>query len=128
MGRLDDDGYLFIADRRTDLVISGGVNIYPAEVEQAIAEHPDVLDVAVFGVPDDRMGQTVHAVVELRSGSTCTADELVASLRGTLANYKLPRSVEFVDLLPREPNGKIRKTELREAYLANAGSAGDQRV
>ena len=117
MGWLDDDGYLFIADRRTDLVISGGVNIYPAEVEQAIAEHPDVLDVAVFGVPDERMGQTVHAVVELRSGSTCTPDELVASLLGTLADYKLPRSVEFVDLLPREPNGKIRKTELRDAYL-----------
>lgn len=118
LGWLDQDGYLFIADRRTDLVISGGVNIYPAEVEQAIAEHPDVLDVAVFGVPDERMGQTVHAVVELRSGSTCSADKLVVSLRRTLADHKLPRSVEFVDRLPREPNGKIRKTELRDAYLA----------
>jgi len=121
LGWLDEDGYLFIADRRTDLVISGGVNIYPAEVEQAIAEHPDVVDVAVFGVPDERMGQTVHAVVELRSGTTCTAEALVTFLRGTLADYKLPRSVEFVDLLPREPNGKIRKTELREAYLDRAG-------
>jgi long-chain acyl-CoA synthetase len=120
MGWLDDDGYLFIADRRTDLVISGGVNIYPAEVEQAIAEHPAVADVAVFGVPDERMGQTVHAVVELRSGARCTSDELVTSLRGTLAAYKLPRSVEFVELLPREPNGKIRKTELREAHLRKA--------
>jgi long-chain acyl-CoA synthetase len=117
LGWLDDDGYLFIADRRTDLVISGGVNIYPAEVEQAIAEHPAVADVAVFGVPDERMGQTVHAVVELRPGTTCTADDLVAALRGSLADYKLPRSVEFVDVLPREPNGKIRKTELRDAYL-----------
>jgi long-chain acyl-CoA synthetase len=117
LGWLDDDGYLFIADRRTDLVISGGVNIYPAEVEQAIAEHPAVADVAVFGVPDERMGQTVHAVVELRPGTTCTADDLAVALRGSLADYKLPRSVEFVDVLPREPNGKIRKTELRDAYL-----------
>ena len=121
MGWLDDDGYLFIADRRTDLVISGGVNIYPAEVEQAIVEHPDVVDVAVFGVPDDRMGQTVHAVVELRAGSPCTAEVLIAFVRGTLADYKLPRSVEFVELLPREPNGKIRKTELREACLNRNG-------
>ena len=118
LGWLDEDGYLFIADRRTDLVISGGVNIYPAEVEQAIAEHPEVVDVAVFGVPDERMGQTVHAVVELRAGSSCTAEELAASLWGTLADYKLPRSVEFVDELPREPNGKIRKRELRDAYLS----------
>ena len=123
LGWLDDDGYLFIADRRTDLVISGGVNIYPAEVEQAIAEHTAVADVAVFGVPDDRMGQRVHAVVELRPGATCTSDELVASLRGTLADYKLPRSVDFVDVLPREPNGKIRKTHLRDAYLATLSSA-----
>jgi long-chain acyl-CoA synthetase len=120
LGSLDEDGYLFIADRRTDLVISGGVNIYPAEVEQAIAENPDVADVAVFGVPDERMGQRVHAVVELRSGATCASDELVASLRESLADYKLPRSVEFVDVLPREPNGKVRKTQLRDAYLNRA--------
>ena len=118
LGYLDDDGYLFIADRRTDLVISGGVNIYPAEVEQALASHPDVVDAAVFGVPDDRMGQRVHAVVELRRGAVTTADELVESLRGSLADFKLPRSVELVDVLPREPNGKVRKTRLREDYLS----------
>jgi long-chain acyl-CoA synthetase len=117
LGWLDDDGYLFIADRRTDLVISGGVNIYPAEVEQAIVEHPDVADVAVFGVPDERMGQTVRAVVELRAGSSCTAEDLIASLRGNLADFKLPRGIEFVDVLPREPNGKVRKMQLREDYL-----------
>jgi long-chain acyl-CoA synthetase len=117
LGWLDEDGYLFIADRRTDLVISGGVNIYPAEVEQALAEHPDVVDAAVFGVPDERMGQRVHAVVELRRGAAATADDLVESLRGSLADFKLPRSVEFVDLLPREPNGKLRKAQLREEYL-----------
>jgi long-chain acyl-CoA synthetase len=118
LGWLDDGGYLFIADRRTDLVISGGVNIYPAEVEQAIAEHQAVADVAVFGVPDERMGQTVHAVVELRAGHACTSENLIASLRGSLADFKLPRSVEFVDVLPREPNGKVRKMQLREAYLS----------
>jgi len=122
LGWVDDDGYLFIADRRTDLVISGGVNIYPAEVEQAVAEHPAVADVAVFGIPDERMGQLVHAVVELRPGRECSADDLVASLRGTLADFKLPRSIEFVDLLPREPNGKVRKTELRDAYLTRQTS------
>ena len=118
LGYLDDDGYLFIADRRTDLVISGGVNIYPAEVEQALAAHPDVVDAAVFGVPDDRMGQRVHAVVELRRGAATTADDLVESLRGSLADFKLPRSVELVDVLPREPNGKVRKTRLRDDYLS----------
>ncbi|MDQ1697160.1 MAG: long-chain acyl-CoA synthetase, partial [Frankiaceae bacterium] len=118
LGWLDEDSYLFIADRRTDLVISGGVNIYPAEVEQAIAEHPDVVDVAVFGVPDERMGQRVHAVVELRPGSSCTGDELVESLRGSLADYKLPRSVAFVGELPREPSGKLRKAQLREDYIS----------
>jgi long-chain acyl-CoA synthetase len=120
LGHLDEDGYLFIADRRTDLVISGGVNIYPAEVEQAIAELADVVDVAVFGVPDERMGQRVHAVVELRPGAAATADDVIASLRGSLADFKLPRSIEFVDVLPREPNGKIRKRDLRESYLGRA--------
>jgi long-chain acyl-CoA synthetase len=117
LGWLDDDGYLYIADRRTDLIISGGVNIYPAEVEQALAEHPDVVDAAVFGVPDERMGQRVHAVVELRGGATASESDLVESLRGSLAEFKLPRSIEFVAVLPREPNGKIRKARLREDYL-----------
>jgi long-chain acyl-CoA synthetase len=118
LGWLDDDGYLYIADRRTDLIISGGVNIYPAEVEQGLAEHPDVVDAAVFGVPDERMGQRVHAVVELRRGAETSEAELVESLRGSLADFKLPRSIELVDVLPREPNGKVRKARLREDYLS----------
>ena len=123
LGWLDDDGFLFVADRRVDLVISGGVNIYPAEVEQALAEHPDVVDAAVFGLPDERMGQRVHAVVELRPGTVRDADALIEALREQLADFKLPRTVEFVDELPREPTGKVRKRQLREARLESEGSA-----
>jgi long-chain acyl-CoA synthetase len=120
LGRLDGDGYLFIADRRTDLIISGGVNIYPAEVEQALSALPDVVDAAVFGVPDERMGQRVHAVVELRDGAQHSVDDLLADLRESLAGFKVPRSVEFVDRLPREPNGKVLKRRLRDDYLTRA--------
>jgi long-chain acyl-CoA synthetase len=120
LGWLDADGFLFIADRRVDLVISGGVNIYPAEVEQALAELPDVVDAAVFGLPDARMGQHVHAVVELRRDSTCDAASLRASLRGRLADFKIPRTIEFVAELPREPTGKIRKRQLRDTQVASS--------
>jgi long-chain acyl-CoA synthetase len=117
LGRLDEDGYLFLADRRTDLIISGGVNIYPAEVEAALVEDPDVVDAAVIGLPDERMGQRVHAVVELRPGSPADADALVGRLAVRLADFKLPRTVEFVDVLPREPNGKVLKVKLREERI-----------
>jgi len=123
LGRLDEDGYLFLADRRDDLVISGGVNIYPAEVEQCLAEHPDVVDAAVFGLPDERMGQRVHAVVEMRPGATRDPAALLAHLRPRLAEYKHPRSFEFVDRLPREPNGKVLKRRLRESARAGSGQA-----
>jgi len=121
MGWIDDDGYLFIADRRTDLIISGGVNIYPAEIEQALIADPAVADAAVFGLPDEQMGHRVHAVVELRPGRPGDPDDLLAALATRLARYKLPRSIEFIDQLPREPNGKIRKFELRNARLATSG-------
>jgi len=123
LGWLDDDGYLYIADRRTDLVISGGVNIYPAEIEQALVGHADVVDAAVFGLPDERMGQRVHAVVELRAGSVATEEDLLDHLRSTLAAFKLPRTMEFVAALPREPTGKVRKRELREARLGERSGA-----
>jgi long-chain acyl-CoA synthetase len=113
MGWLDEDGYLFLADRRTDLIISGGVNVYPAEVETALVEEDDVVDAAVFGLPDERMGQRVHAVVELRPGSALAAEELRARVATRLADYKLPRTFEFVAELPREPNGKVLKRKLR---------------
>ncbi len=117
MGWLDEDGYLFLADRRTDLIISGGVNVYPAEVEAALIEDDDVVDAAVIGLPDERMGQKVHAVVELRPGAPRDAEALTARLAGRLADFKIPRTLEFVDELPREPNGKVLKTRLRQQRM-----------
>jgi long-chain acyl-CoA synthetase len=118
MGWLDDAGYLFIADRRTDMVISGGVNIYPAEIEATLLAHPDVVDAAVFGVPDERWGESLRAVVEPRRGTTLTAESLQAWCRERLADYKTPRSVDLVAELPRDPNGKVLKRELREPFWA----------
>ena len=118
LGWLDDDGYLFLADRRTDLILSGGVNIYPAEVEGALVEEPDVVDAAVFGLPDERMGQRVHAVVELRPGAPRDADALRSRLSVRLADFKLPRTFEFVDELLREPNGKVMKAAMRQERIS----------
>jgi len=126
MGWLDEDGYLFLADRRTDLIISGGVNIYPAEVEAALIEDDDVVDAAVIGLPDERMGQKVHAVVELRPAARRDADALTARLAGRLADFKLPRTLEFVDELPREPNGKVLKTRLRQERMQPAPAGGGE--
>ncbi len=114
LGHLDEHGYLFIADRRTDLIVSGGVNIYPAEVESALAADPDVLDSAVIGLPDERMGQRVHAIVEVRPGSGATEASILAHLEVRLADFKRPRTMELVVALPREPNGKVLKWQLRE--------------
>ena len=118
LGWLDDDGYLFIADRRTDLIITGGANVYPAEVEGVLAAHPAVADVAVVGLPDPEMGKSVVAVVELRPGATATAADLIAFARRDLSHYKCPRRVEIVPTLPREPQGKVRKRELIEKLSA----------
>ncbi len=118
MGYLDADGYLFIADRRTDMVITGGVNVYPAEIEAALVSHADVVDAAVFGIPDDRWGESLLAVVEARRGATPSADALVAWCKERLADYKAPRRIEFTPELPRDPNGKVLKRQLREPYWA----------
>ncbi|MHB8329989.1 MAG: AMP-binding enzyme, partial [Acidimicrobiales bacterium] len=120
LGWVDEDGYLFLADRRTDLILSGGVNIYPAEVETALLEDGDVVDAAVFGLPDERMGQRVHAVVELRPGAQRDAEALRGRLGAHLADFKMPRTIEFVDELPREPNGKVLKARLREQRIRDA--------
>jgi long-chain acyl-CoA synthetase len=117
-GYLDDDGYLYLTDRKSDMVISGGVNIYPREIEDSLFQHPDVVDCAVLGVPDDQWGEVLYAVVQRRAGSSLDADGVVAWCREHLADYKRPRIVEFVDELPRDPNGKVRKPRLREAWLA----------
>jgi long-chain acyl-CoA synthetase len=121
VGYLDDDGFLFLTDRTANLIISGGVNIYPAEVDAVLLEHPAVGDVATIGVPNDEWGEEVKAVVELQPGlepSDDLADELVAFCRDRLSHFKCPRSVDFIDQLPRQDNGKIYKRHLRERYRA----------
>ena len=100
------------------MIVSGGENVYPVEVEEALSHHPDVLEVAVIGVPDERWVEAVTALVVLRPGRRATAEELIAFARERLAGYKLPRSVEFVDDLPRTPSGKVLKRELRERTAA----------
>jgi long-chain acyl-CoA synthetase len=122
-GYQDDDGYLFLTDRIKDMIVSGGENVYPIEVEEALSQHPAVAEVAVIGVPDERWGETVKALVVRAPGSTANAGELVAFGRGRLAGYKLPRSIEFVADLPRSPAGKVLKRELRARYAPSAAPA-----
>jgi long-chain acyl-CoA synthetase len=113
LGWVDGDGYVYLADRRTDLILRGGVNVYPAEVEAALVAHPSVADAAVLGLPDERLGQRVHAVVEPAAGVTVDLGSLQAFLAERLADFKRPATVEVVDRLPREPNGKIRRAAMR---------------
>jgi long-chain acyl-CoA synthetase len=123
MGYLDDEGYLYLTDRTANLIITGGVNVYPAEVDAALLEHPAVADAATIGVPSVEWGEEVKAVVELQAGVTgspALADELVAHCRERLAGFKCPRTVDFVDALPRQDNGKIYKGLLRERYRERA--------
>jgi len=115
-GYLDDEGYLYIYDRVKDMIVSGGENIYPAEVESALFGHPSVADVAVIGVPDERWGEAVKAVVVRKPDVEVTPAELINWVRERIAGYKLPKSVDFIDALPRNPTGKILKRELRKAY------------
>jgi fatty-acyl-CoA synthase len=119
IGRLDTDGYLYLTDRVADMIISGGVNIYPRETEDVLSGHPLVSDVAVFGVPDDEMGESVKAVVELRPPATAGPElegELIGYCREQLASYKCPRSVDFIEELPRDPNGKLYKRLVKDTY------------
>jgi len=118
-GFLDADGYVYIHDRVKDMIVSGGENIYPAEVESALYGHPKVADVAVIGVPDERWGESVKAIVVPKPGETITPGELIEFARSRIAGYKVPRSVDFIDALPRNPSGKILKRELRKPYWAN---------
>jgi long-chain acyl-CoA synthetase len=116
VGYLDNDGYLYLVDRKIDLIISGGVNIYPAEVEACLSEHPDVADCTVFGVPDDEWGEAVKAAVELVDGADATEASLIEWCRQRIATYKAPRSIDFHHRLPRDDAGKLRKRLLRDAY------------
>lgn len=115
-GYMDADGWLFIHDRVKDMIISGGENIYPAEVESALFGHPAIADVAVIGVPDDVWGEAVKAIVVRKPGTDATAEEIMAFARARIAHYKAPRSVDFAEVLPRNPSGKILKRQLREPY------------
>jgi long-chain acyl-CoA synthetase len=123
IGYLDEDGYLFLCDRQADIIVSGGVNIYPVEVEATLMEHPAVADAAVIGAPSDEWGEEVRAVIELRPVAGVVAGpelaaELVDFCRARLAHYKCPRAVDFVDSLARDPNGKLRKQLIRNRYWA----------
>jgi acyl-CoA synthetase (AMP-forming)/AMP-acid ligase II len=117
-GLLDEEGYLFIQDRIKDMIISGGENVYPAEVESAIYGHPDVADVAVIGVPDAKWGEAVKAIVVPRPGVSPDPASIIAHARDRIAHFKCPKSVDFIDALPRNPSGKILRRTLREPYWA----------
>ncbi|MFT4798263.1 MAG: long-chain acyl-CoA synthetase [Candidatus Azotimanducaceae bacterium] len=124
IGYLDEDGYLFMSDRKIDMIISGGVNIYPAEIEAALIGHPAVLDAAVFGVPNDDFGEEVKAAVELAQGiepGEQLTEDLIAHCREHLAGFKVPRSVDYEDSLPRHPTGKLLKRLLRDKYWQDTG-------
>jgi acyl-CoA synthetase (AMP-forming)/AMP-acid ligase II len=117
-GTMDADGFVYIRDRIKDMIVSGGENIYPAELESVLANHPEVADVAVIGVPDDRWGETVKAIVVPQQGAVLTDQDLIEWSRDRLAGFKRPRSVDFVEAIPRNPSGKILKRQLREPYWA----------
>ncbi len=117
-GFLDEEGFIYLHDRVKDMIVSGGENVYPAEVENVLMKHPEVADVAVIGVPDEKWGEAVKAIVVPAAGATATADDLITFCREHLAGYKLPKSVDFAEVLPRNPSGKLLKRELREPYWA----------
>jgi long-chain acyl-CoA synthetase len=124
IGYLDDDGYLFICDRAKDMIISGGVNIYPAEVEGVLSAHPMVADVAIIGIPDPEWGEQVKAVVELVADATASpelGEEFIAYCRSRLAGYKCPRSVDFAAALPRTETGKLLKRQIRQEFWTDIG-------
>ncbi len=124
IGYLDEDGYLYITDRVSDMVLWGGVNIAPREIEEVLYEHPAVVDCAVFGVPDERDGERLKAMVQLRA--EVDTDELAGHVAARLAKYKVPRTWEIVDELPRDPNGKVRKRQLAEEHRRAAAASSPQ--
>jgi long-chain acyl-CoA synthetase len=126
IGYLDEDGYLFLCDRKADMIISGGANIYPVEVEGEIIMHPQVADVAVFGIPDDEWGESVAAVVQPEAGAVPGPElsaSILASLEGRLARMKWPKRIDFIEQMPRDPSGKLLKRRLREPYWQGRDTA-----
>ncbi len=114
--RQDDEGYIYVVDRKKDMIISGGHNIYPAELEEVLYTHPKILEAAVIGVPDPEWGESVKAIVVPKAGETLTEAEVIEYCKQNLASYKKPKSVELVGELPRNVTGKVLKRELREKY------------
>jgi acyl-CoA synthetase (AMP-forming)/AMP-acid ligase II len=115
-GYLDDEGYIYICDRLKDMICYAGENVYPAEIENILSSHPAIAEVGVIGVPDEDFGESIKAIVVLKADRSAKALEIINFVRGKLADFKLPRSVEFVKSLPRTPSGKIQKGKLREKY------------
>jgi long-chain acyl-CoA synthetase len=113
---MDQDGYVYVHDRVKDMIITGGENVYPAEVENAIYGHPDVAEVAVIGVPSEKWGEEVKAVVARKPGTNPSPSDIIAWARERIAGFKTPKSVDFIDALPRNASGKILRRELREPY------------
>ena len=120
VGRLDEDGFLTLMDRRKDMIISGGFNVYPSEVEQVLWGHPAVRDCAVIGVPDEKWGEAVKAVIELNEGQSIDTEALIALCKDKLGSVKAPKSIDVVESLPRSPVGKVLKKDLRQPYWENA--------
>jgi acyl-CoA synthetase (AMP-forming)/AMP-acid ligase II len=116
IGYYDEEGYIYIADRKKDMIITGGENVYPREVEEVLYQHPAVLEAAVIGIPDPYWVEKVHAVVATKKGASATTEDIIAFCKKHIASYKAPKSVEFIDALPKNPSGKILKRELREKY------------
>jgi acyl-CoA synthetase (AMP-forming)/AMP-acid ligase II len=116
LGIMDDKGYVYILDRAKDMIISGGENIYSREIEDVILKHPAVHEVAVIGVPDEKWGEAVKAIVSLKQGRITTEDEIINFCKDNLASYKKPKSVEFITEIPKNPYGKVLKRDLREKY------------
>ncbi len=114
--KVDEEGFVYIQDRVKDMIITGGENVFPAEVENALHAHEDILDVAVIGIPDDKWGEGIKACVVIRPGAKLSEEEIIAYARSRIAGFKVPRSVDFIDELPRNPSGKILRRELRKPY------------
>ena len=126
VGHVDADGYVYLSDRRSNMIISGGVNIYPAEIEAVLGEHPFIADAAVFGIPNQEWGEEVKATIELKPGHEPTdalAKKILEFARKHLAGYKIPRSIDFEARLPRQPNGKLLVRTLRDRYWQGQGRA-----
>ena len=113
---MDDEGFIYIQDRIKDMIVSGGENVYPAEIESALFEHPAVADAAVIGVPSEQWGEAILAFLVLKPGESVTSDDLVEFCRSSLAGFKVPRQFEFIEEIPRNASGKVLKKDLREPY------------